>query len=251
MAHPNSFCNCRVNLKKGVCIFKEMKMERRYETKFSVAHLNFNEIENIIKSHPAMFHEIYSKRNVNNIYFDNSDLTSYIDNIEGERDRKKVRIRWYGDLFGLCKSPILEIKYKTGQLGWKERHNLKDFNLDINSRLNYKEIFDHLLESIKFDILKLDLQFLTPSLLNCYERTYYLSFDKKYRITLDNKMEFYSINPVRDYFKTFADDEKTVIELKYNQQYADGAKSITKNLPFRVTKNSKYVIGVERLRHWK
>ena len=64
-------------------------------------------------------------------------------------------------------------------------------------------------------------------------------------------MEFYSINPVRDYFKTFADDEKTVIELKYNQQDADGAKAITKNLPFRVTKNSKYVIGVERLRHWK
>jgi len=228
-----------------------MKMERRYETKFSVSHFNRNEIENIIKSHPSLFHEIYFKRCVNNIYFDNSDLSSFIDNIEGERDRKKVRIRWYGDLFGLCNNPILEIKYKTGLLGWKERHNLNDFNLDKEKYFNYKEIFDYLLKSRKFDILKLDLQFLTPSLLNCYERTYYLSFDKKYRITLDNKMEFYSINPVRDYFKTFADDEKTVIELKYNQQYADGAKAITKNLPFRVTKNSKYVLGVERLRHWK
>ena len=64
-------------------------------------------------------------------------------------------------------------------------------------------------------------------------------------------MEFYSINPVREYFNTFADDEKTVIELKYNQQHADGARSITTNFPFRVTKNSKYVIGVERLRNWK
>ena len=147
-----------------------MPIKHRYETKFSVIDLNRNEIENIIKTHPAMFHEIYSKRNVNNIYFDNSDLTSFIDNIEGERDRKKVRIRWYGDLFGPCKNPILEIKYKTGLLGWKERHNLKDFNLDIEKYFNYKDIFDYLIESKKFDLYKLDLQFLTPTLLNRYER---------------------------------------------------------------------------------
>ncbi len=98
---------------------------------------------------------------------------------------------------------------------------------------------------------KLDLQFLIPTLLNRYERTYYLSSDKKYRLTLDNKMEFYSINPIRDYFKIFSDEEKTVVELKYNQQYADGARGITEHFPFRVTKNSKYVIGVERIRNWK
>ena len=60
----------------------------RYETKFTISQLNFNEIKNIIKSHPAVFEEVYLKRNVNNIYFDNSNLTSFIDNIEGERDTK-------------------------------------------------------------------------------------------------------------------------------------------------------------------
>lgn len=232
-------------------MFREMKIDRRYETKFSVSYLNHNEIENIIKTHPSMFHEIYSKRNVNNIYFDNSDLTSYIDNIEGVRDRKKIRIRWYGDLFGLCKNPVLEIKNKMGLLGWKERHNLKDFNLDIEKYFNYKDIFDYLIESKEFNLFKLDLQFLTPTLLNRYERTYYLSFDKKYRITLDNKMSFYSINPFRDDFKIFSDEEKTVVELKYNQQHADGAGRITKHFPFRVSKHSKYIIGIERIRNWK
>tara|TARA_B100000787_G_C16191593_1_gene297885 strand:+ start:1360 stop:2085 length:726 start_codon:yes stop_codon:yes gene_type:complete len=229
----------------------EMPIDRRYEYKFSVMHFNRNEIENIIKSHPAMFQEIYAKRCVNNIYFDNSNLTSFIDNIEGVRDRKKVRIRWYGDLFGQCKNPTLEIKYKTGLLGWKERHDLKDFNLDIEKYFNYKSIFEYLMEGKDFDLHKLDLQFLTPTLLNRYERSYYLSFDKKYRVTLDNKMEFYSINPIRDHFKTFSDEEKTVVELKYNNEYAEGARSITEHFPFRVTKNSKYVIGVERLRNWK
>jgi len=228
-----------------------LEIDRRYETKFSVLHLNWHEIEHVIKSHPAMFHEIYFKRNVNNIYFDTSDLASYIDNIEGERNRKKVRIRWYGDLFGKAKNPTLEIKYKTGLLGWKEKHKLKDFNLNIDENFEFKKIFDCLIESKSFDLLKLDLQFLTPTLLNRYERTYYLSSDKKYRVTLDNQMEFYSINPIKDYFKTFSDEEKRVVELKYDQHHADGAKDITKHFPFRVTKNSKYVIGVERIKNWK
>ena len=77
------------------------------------------------------------------------------------------------------------------------------------------------------------------------------SSDKKFRLTLDNKMSFYAVNPIRDYFKIFSDEEKTVVELKYNHQYADGARFITEHFPFRLTKNSKYVIGVERIRNWK
>jgi hypothetical protein len=229
----------------------ELEVDRRYETKFSVLSLNYHEIDYVIRAHPAMFHEIYFKRNVNNIYFDNSDLSSYLDNVEGERDRRKVRIRWYGELFGLCKNPILEIKYKTGLLGWKEKHNLGNFDLNLGKSFNYKDVFDDLIRSKEFDLLKLDLQFLAPTLLNRYERTYYLSFDKKYRVTVDNKMEFYSINPIKDHFKTFSDEEKTVVELKYDQKHVGGAKDITKNFPFRLTKNSKYVIGVERIRNWK
>jgi len=97
----------------------------------------------------------------------------------------------------------------------------------------------------------LNLKHLKPALLNRYERVYYLSADKKYRVTLDTKMEFYSINPVMEYFKSFCDDEKTVLELKYNQQDFDGVEKITQFFPFRLTKNSKYVIGIDRIRHWK
>jgi len=235
--------------------FKNKQIEKpinhRYETKFSVLDLNRNEIENIIKSHPAIFHEIYFTRNVNNIYFDTYDFSNFIDNIEGVRDRKKIRIRWYGDLIGECNNPILEIKYKQGLLGWKERHNLSDFTLDLENHFNFKGVFDKLANNKSFDLNKLDLEFYNPTLLNRYERTYYLSSDKKYRLTLDNKMEFYSINPIREHFKIFSDEEKTVVELKYNHQYADGARIITEHFPFRLTKNSKYVIGVERIRNWK
>ena len=47
--------NVLMELKKQI----EMPSKHRYETKFSVIDLNRNEIENIVKSHPAIFHEIY------------------------------------------------------------------------------------------------------------------------------------------------------------------------------------------------
>ena len=86
-------------------------------------------------------------------------------------------------------------------LGWKERHKLPNFTLDLENNFNHKSIFKKLASNKSFDLSKLGLEFLSPTLLNRYERTYYLSFDKKYRLTLDHKMEFYSINPIREYFK--------------------------------------------------
>ena len=157
----------------------EIDIEKRYETKFSVTHINYHEIEHVIKTHPSIFHNIYHKRNVNNIYFDNIDLSSYRDNIEGEKYRQKVRMRWYGNLFGECKNPNLEIKNKSGPLGWKERHKLDSFKLEPDSFFNYNSIFEGLIQDNNFDILKLNLKHLRPTLLNRYERSYFLSADKK------------------------------------------------------------------------
>ena len=66
------------------------EIERRYETKFSITDLDLYEVQHIIKKHPAVFQEIYYQRNVNNIYFDSSDLNSFVDNVEGEKKRRKV-----------------------------------------------------------------------------------------------------------------------------------------------------------------
>jgi len=221
----------------------------RYETKFSISDLNFSEIKYIINTHPAIFSKIYHKRYINNIYFDNLDFASFLDNIEGVNERKKIRIRWYGDLFGICRNPVLEIKYKKGFLGWKEKHALPDFKLDLEDEFNYKKIFSNLLKKQKYDLQKLKLNFLKPTLLNRYERTYYLSFDKKYRITLDNKMKFFSINPISNYFKVFTDDGHNILELKYDKNYRDGAIKISNYFPFRITKSSKYVIGLDRINY--
>ncbi len=221
--------------------------EKRYETKFNVTELNYEEIKHVVMTHPALFQEIYKKRNVNNIYFDTLDLDSHVDNVEGERDRKKVRIRWYGDLFGVCRYPRLELKNKQGLLGWKVRYDLDDFSLNKETFFDYKKILCCFSPNDEFYFLSSSLR---PTLLNRYEREYFLSKDGRYRITLDRKMEFYSINPIVEHFKSYADEQKTIVELKYNQEDIDKVDEITQFFPFRLTKHSKYVVGIDRLRNW-
>ena len=42
------------------------------------------------------------------------------------------------------------------------------------------------------------------------------------------------------------DRRKIIVELKYDQEHCDSAQEITKHLPFRLSKNSKYVSGVRK-----
>ena len=224
----------------------------RYERKFFISRdeADRHEIENAIKLHPAMFSEIYYARHVNNMYLDSPELDNYADNLIGTCQRLKVRIRWYQDLFGLVKKPVLELKIKHGEIGTKHSYPLKPFRLDKNFTLDYlqEQVFENsglpenVLESLK------GLRFL---LLNRYLRRYFLSADKKYRMTIDSGLEFCNIGPKNNSFdecKRF--DDIFILELKYQHEHDDGVERITNGFPFRLTKSSKYVLGVDLFTLW-
>ena len=115
----------------------------RYERKFFISDLSTNEIEKIIKFSSYFFSETFYKRDVNNLYLDSFDLDSYSDNLVGNNQRMKIRIRWYGKMFEPAKNPVLEIKIKNNHLGKKMQFNLEPFRLDKNFSREYlqKEIF--------------------------------------------------------------------------------------------------------------
>ena len=93
-----------------------------------------------------------------------------------------------------------------------------------------------------------DFDSLKPSLLNRYLRKYYESCDGKYRITVDTDQSFYLVNSHGNFFlNKIADNNTVILELKYNHDYDSGASYITTKFPFRLTKSSKYVTGVERV----
>lgn len=221
----------------------------RYERKSLIAGINRYEIESIIKTHPAIFMETYPKRYVNNIYFDTNSMSHYFDNIDGIGKRLKVRIRWYGDLFGFINKNALELKIKKNLLGGKKSYPLNSFYFDNNYSFKLQqEIFiksglpDGLIEYLK------SLHF---ALLNRYCRKYFVSADHKFRITIDFGMEYYKLNPANNLFnEKVVDYENTILELKYSDKDDNLANYITNHFPFRITKNSKYVTGIENFREF-
>ena len=102
--------------------------------------------------------------------------------------------------------------------------------------------------SASFESLKKELVLLAPTLINRYNRKYFLSADGNYRLTLDSNISFFPAPPTlsvlsgNELFEPY-----NVLELKYNHAKDVEASGITKHLPFRLTKSSKYVLGVLKL----
>ena len=219
----------------------------RYERKFFISNLTKYEIESLIRLHPAMFSAIFFPRFVNNIYFDSFNMKSYCDSVDGSLNRIKIRIRWYGDLFGDIEKPVLEIKIKNGLLNRKNSYLLKPFSFD--KFVDFNSIGDVIKISDIPEDLKLEMISLEPALLNRYKRKYVQSSDGIYRITVDTNMMFYDINSHNNlFFNKVVDYSNTVVELKYNYSNDDCADHIVKYFPFRLTKSSKYVTGIEAIK---
>ena len=214
----------------------------RYERKFLVSELTIHEIEAIVNLHPAVFSEIYHPRYVNNLYFDSFAMKSYFDNVDGVSERTKVRIRWYGDMFGAIEKPVLEFKIKQGSLGRKVSFPLIDFFID--ERLQLECIADVFDSSEIPEGLRLNLSAIEASLLNRYRRKYFLSWDKKYRITIDSELAFCPIAKAR-FLHKYVDFVSTVLEVKYDPVDNQHANKVTSHFPFRMTRSSKYVNGID------
>lgn len=220
----------------------------RFERKFLISDVPFESVENRIRLHPAAFSEIYAMRQVNNVYFDTLDFKNYFDNVEGRSERLKIRVRWYGvSEEPTAVKPKLELKIKRGSLGRKEQYNLLNFNVGNNS---IQEKVDYSLSAATLPSHVKNLMLMhQPTLMNMYERKYYLSRDGLCRATIDKNMRYYRPDPVHKKLNTrHIDDQHTVLELKYDHlDDNDRAHAIANTLPFRVTKNSKYVTGIEAL----
>ena len=216
----------------------------RYERKFVISELSKPEIELVIKQHPAVFTEIYKERIINNIYLDTPNLTFYLDNAFGKSNRKKVRIRWYGDLFGNIEKPVLEFKLKTSAVGDKLSFSLKPF--DLNGSFNIDTLHQVFRKSNLPAWVMEDILPLKPQLLNRYCRKYFRTIDKLFRATIDSNLVYQDISTRNNSFRNRMEDwTNTIVELKYSFEVDKQANNVTTNFPFRLTKSSKYVNGIE------
>lgn len=218
----------------------------RYERKFVIRDTDPRLVAHAVRIHPAHFREIYHQRFINNCYFDSPPLHMLRDAIQGHGERLKVRVRWYGDLFGPLARPVLELKRKHGLVGTKHAYPLPSFEFD---RLKPLPALGEWFGALPWPAeLPRGLAGLRPTLVNRYSRHYFATPDHHFRLTLDTGCEYFAPAPGREQARPHPRDAiTTVVELKYGAEDELAADAISRRFPFRITKNSKYVNGMLRV----
>lgn len=213
----------------------------RYERKYRLDAIGLEKVKQYVNLHPASFKTIYPDRTINNVYFDTPALNFYRDNMMGVARRKKYRLRWYGEELVPLLNTALEVKIRDNEMGRKDRIKMGDYQKPDWRKISY-DVNDWVASP----------SLITPVLINSYRRSYFGTGDGKFRLTVDFDLSYYSLMDRiwteqkfdRKYFREFPG---IIVELKYDKEHAGEADFIQQNLPFRISKNSKYVNGMSLL----
>jgi len=218
----------------------------RYERKFLPAGFSITEVLALVRQHPALFREAYPERPVNNLYFDTPGLRHYFDHVNGAACREKVRLRWYGEFHGRVENPRLEFKHRQGLLGGKTTHGLPAFS--VNGGFDRDALAALWTRADLPEATRLRLRRVQPVLANRYRRRYFVSADGHFRLTLDWAMVTYDVRAAAQAPRALRSDEpRLILEMKYDPAHAAEADRVANAFPFRLTRCSKYVLGVEGL----
>lgn len=205
----------------------------RYERKYLLDNSSLNEF---IKSlYLNNFHELYNPRFINNIYLDDGTQSSFQENIEGDSERKKYRVRWYGDKYGPSKKKF-EIKIKSEQVNRKETFDLGEIQFNDPLPHNRKTILNKINEIVKGHTYH--NKYLTAVLYNNYQRMYFWNPIDEIRITIDQDLNSTSL------INSFSYSHKDIIvEIKYHK---DNLYTINDKLNLFLDKKSKYIDGITK-----
>ena len=173
--------------------------------------------------------------NIHSIYYDTYNLKFISENLSGISERKKFRIRWYNND---QEKIIAEVKIRKNKLVKKIKKNIKvkkNFNFirDLNS-IKYNQSLDEIF--FKFFANEV----LQPQVKISYSRDYF--YYKGLIITVDKNLEFLDLKTNQIFnFKN------NIIEIKFPENKLDLFNTVESNFPFRITRNSKYVLAMSSL----
>jgi hypothetical protein len=193
-------------------------------------------LDRAIKLSSFSFRKTFPTRRVNSVYFDTIKMDLLTQSLEGNRDRKKIRIRWYGDKKKECDA-TLEIKNKKGVVSWK---NLYEKQIVVNPTANrWSNLFKYDSDNL---YLKNTFKLYLPASIVSYKRDYYESRNKKIRITIDKDLRTYQqLSRLKVNFSRFKDHSSLVImEVKTSYDEEKMLKYVLQDFPFSAKRFSKY-----------
>jgi hypothetical protein len=217
--------------------------DSRLEIKFVANESEVDRLTHWLRLHPGGFTSPFPARWINNIYFDTYDYSAFRQNLSGASERSKLRYRWYG--YEICPTEgTLELKCKRNYFGWKLRFLVQTHPFSVGD--HWREFLTKLISQLPKQAQLYLVANPQPTILTRYLRHYYVTNDQKVRATIDTQQSAYD-QRYKPYLNTKhqANIPRTmVLELKFSRQNRDYAASLIQGLPIRVSRNSKYVIGL-------
>ncbi len=219
--------------------------ELRYEVKFVARATDLHRVLSWVRVCEAGFSEPFPTRQVNNVYFDTFDHFAYTENVSGVSGRSKVRFRWYGGQDDPDKG-TLEVKRRRSSVGWKLSYPVGPVPLVGVPWAAFRRTLRAQLPDQARVWLDANPQ---PVLINRYQRRYFLSRDGRVRLTVDWNQRVYDqrLCSTPNLTRTANLPDTLVVEIKFDREDRKLANRYAQGLPIRVSRNSKYVIGVDSI----
>ena len=205
-----------------------MKTDSRVERKFIVGTNNYEFFEKFLKFNS--FKKAYENREVSSVYFDTLNYDFLRANIDGIGFRKKYRIRWYNNDY---KNIFFEEKSKKNFLVFKK---VKKINFSFNREKFSENLNDFFLSDKDLNSKDYNLQIVLKT---NYNRSYWLSNDKKIRATIDKNLNTSPHSSLNKIIKL----PEIILEFKYLPEHENYFRFFFKRFGsgLRAVKYSKYV----------
>lgn len=167
----------------------------------------------------------HAARLITSYYFDTYEMSSLRDNVDGNPNRDKLRVRYYNENIQDAK---IEIKHKRAELGYKSTFFLPTSPRNEQQILNVSQDW---IDSHVYEIMK-------PTARICYFRKYFIK--DNCRATID--YEVYAQKIVNRILYTSTYTNYSVVEFKYQRTFDNDFRMYRyfSSIALRNTKSSKY-----------
>tara|TARA_R100001143_G_scaffold63267_1_gene69258 strand:- start:19254 stop:19994 length:741 start_codon:yes stop_codon:yes gene_type:complete len=238
----------------------EKLQRQRFELKYMISEAKAQQIrffvQNYLPCDPYGITQPDLSYKVNSLYLDSNDLKTYQDTINGDRNRYKLRIRYYD----YKDSPVyFEIKRRYDKVIRKKRARVHRWAVDELLDGHYPTM-DHLVHHSveqknvldEFSYLQ-NLLITKPTIHVSYKREAYEPLDNNtVRVTFDRQVrskEVYGkciLSEESGSFDVFGDN--VILELKFTDRFPIWMQEMTQYFHLRKESAAKYVDSIEGLR---
>jgi len=241
----------------------ERLQKQRFELKYRISESKAQQvrffIQNYLKCDSFGMNQPDLSYSVNSLYIDSPELKTYRDTINGDRNRFKLRIRYYDDE----DTPVyFEIKRRYNKVIRKKRA--------LVNRMSVKDILSgqfpkmsHLVHFSSGDMEVLEefsylqnLLMAKPSLHVSYMReAYEMEHSNMVRVTFDRKVKSHLIegdpfiDQNREIITPFGDT--VILELKFTDRFPNWLQELTELFHLRQESAAKYVDSIEEIKFKK